>query len=137
MIAKSFWDASLEGNFDQRVPNPRAREPGGDSDERGTKTREADGKTPLGQYALAAPRRSPGFGTFILIGYPTVAQVSGGYTGSAVGVHGPKRMRYPWLGFFASFVDWTAGCVALGSDEEVDRIAAWVKAHPNAQVVLR
>src|SRR5262249_46591534 len=38
------------------------------------KTDEGDGKTPLGDYALGAPRASKEFGRFIPIAYPTAAQ---------------------------------------------------------------
>src|SRR6266508_4062094 len=38
------------------------------------KAREGDGRTPLGTYALGAPKTSSRFRTFIPIGYPTAEQ---------------------------------------------------------------
>src|SRR5512138_3184523 len=55
------------------------------------KRRRGDGRTPLGRYVLGAPRPSARYGTFIPIAYPTAAQASRGFTGSAVGIHGPPR----------------------------------------------
>src|SRR6185295_2954643 len=52
---------------------------------------QGDGKTPLGLYALGAPRTSVNFGTFVPVGYPTPEQQKLGFTGSAVGIHGPPR----------------------------------------------
>lgn len=46
------------------------------------KTREGDGKTPVGTYALGVPRPSNRFGTFIPIGYPTDEQRSGATRGA-------------------------------------------------------
>jgi hypothetical protein len=91
------------------------------------KQREGDGRTPLGVYPLGAPRRSVRYGTFIPIGYPTPEQMRQGYTGSAVGLHGPER-RSRWLGPLTLMVDWTQGCLAVGSDGAIDAIARWVRA---------
>jgi hypothetical protein len=89
------------------------------------KRRSGDGRTPLGRYALGEPRSSERYGMFIPIGYPTAAQAARGSTGAAVGIHGPPRgmdaARYPVTG-----VDWTEGCIATGSDEEVGAIAGFV-----------
>jgi len=38
------------------------------------KTREGDGKTPLGRYLLGEPRGSAKYTTFVPVGYPTEAQ---------------------------------------------------------------
>jgi len=89
------------------------------------KRRQGDAKVPLGGYSLAAPVASRQFHTFILIGYPTPAQRRAGFTGSAVGVHGPAR---GYAGALSTSVDWTLGCIAVGTDGEIDEIAAWVKA---------
>jgi len=90
------------------------------------KRRKGDGRTPLGTYALGAPRPSERFGTFIPIVYPTRRQAARGHTGGAVGIHGPPRGRaepdYP-----TSEVDWTQGCVATGTDEGIEVIAAFVR----------
>ncbi len=90
------------------------------------KRRKGDRRTPLGTYALGAPRPSERFGTFIPIVYPTRRQAAQGLTGGAVGIHGPPRGRaepeYP-----TSEVDWTQGCVATGTDEVIEVIAAFVR----------
>lgn len=90
------------------------------------KRARGDDKTPLGSYTLGAPRPSPRFGTFIPIAYPTREQRLRGFTGSAVGIHGPNR-RFRWAGRLNAWGDWTAGCVALATDGEVEAIAAWVQ----------
>lgn len=97
------------------------------------KTRAGDNRTPLGPYGLGAPRASHLFGTFIPVGYPTVAQARLGFTGSAIGIHGPAR-GFEWAGRANTAVDWTAGCIAVGSDAEIGRIAAWVRGHGGVQV---
>jgi len=85
---------------------------------------QGDGKTPLGLYPLGAPRPSPSFGTFVPVGYPTPAQHKLGFTGSAVGIHGPPR---GWVGALSTTIDWTAGCIALGTDAEIESISAWIR----------
>ena len=97
------------------------------------KRRRGDNKTPLGSYALGAPRRSQDFGTFIPVGYPTVAQARAGFTGSAVGIHGPAR-PFVHAGRLNTVTDWTAGCIAVGSDEEIERVAAWLRQRPRTAV---
>jgi murein L,D-transpeptidase YafK len=87
------------------------------------KRREGDERTPLGTYTLGAPRPSAGWGTFIPIGYPTAAQRERGYTGSAVGIHGPAR-GLRWAGAANAWIDWTGGCIGMASDEELARVAA-------------
>lgn len=72
------------------------------------KIREGDGKTPVGTYALGQPRPSNRYGTFIPIGYPTEEQRRRGYTGSAVGVHGPARWL-KWLGSLVNTFDLSDG----------------------------
>ena len=99
------------------------------------KRREGDEKTPLGEYALGAPRPSAQFGTFVPVGYPTPAQRRLGFTGGAVGVHGPLRSAR-WLGRANVAVDWTLGCIAVESDEAIGRVARWLRAHPRAMIHL-
>jgi len=90
------------------------------------KHRRGDARTPLGTYPLGLPRASERFGTFIPIGYPTPAQAARGRSGAAIGIHGPPRgmdgSRYLVTG-----LDWTLGCIATGSDEDVGAIAAFVR----------
>jgi murein L,D-transpeptidase YafK len=90
------------------------------------KTREGDGKVPLGTYQLGSPRPSQNYRTFIPIGYPTAQQMKEGYTGGSIGLHGPPR-RYKWLGRLLMLFDLTEGCVELATDAEIEQIAAWVQ----------
>jgi hypothetical protein len=95
------------------------------------KQRQGDGRTPLGSYPLGAPRPSAKFWTFIPVAYPTAAQRRLGYTGGAVGVHGPpKKLLGKWIG---RLFDWTAGCIAVKTREEIEELADWARrAHPVA-----
>jgi murein L,D-transpeptidase YafK len=90
------------------------------------KTREGDGRTPLGTYALGEPRTSARFGLFIPIAYPTAEQQARGFTGTNVGIHGPDR-RTSWLGGASTLVDWTAGCIATGTQTEISQVATFVR----------
>lgn len=85
-----------------------------------------DGKTPLGAYPLALPRASSSYGTFVHVGYPTPIQQKLGFTGNAIGIHGPPRGWLASTGALTS-VDWTAGCIAVGTDAEIDAIAGWIR----------
>ena len=100
------------------------------------KTREGDGKTPVGTYPLGEPRPSNRFGTFIPIGFPTDEQKKAGYTGSAVGVHGPPRW-VKWLGRLVNTFDLSDGCVGVARDEEIERIATWVRTASARTIELR
>lgn len=97
------------------------------------KRRRGDGRTPLGTYAFGAPRASRRFRTFIPIDYPTPEQARQGYTGGGLGIHGPPRA---WTDAVAArALDWTTGCVATGTDEEVDRVARFVREHRPLAVI--
>ena len=100
------------------------------------KTTEGDQRTPLGEYPLGAPRPSAKYGTFVPIGYPTAEQKANGFTGSAVGVHGPDR-KYVWLGSFNNTLDTTDGCVGLATDDEMTEISTWLRANPARSIKLR
>jgi len=100
------------------------------------KRKEGDRRTPLGAYPLGEPRPSARFGTFVPIGYPTAEQAASGLTGSDVGIHGPRR-TLAFLGGANVLLDWTLGCVAVGTDAEIEAIAAWVREQHAARVVLR
>ncbi|MCM2280791.1 MAG: L,D-transpeptidase family protein [Bdellovibrionaceae bacterium] len=97
------------------------------------KRREGDRKTPIGTYPLLEPYPSREFGTFIPVGYPTVAERRAGYTGSDIGIHGPAR-RFRCAGFMNTSFDWTRGCVAVASDEQIETIAAFVRANPPLKI---
>ena len=89
------------------------------------KRREGDDRTPLGSYPLSLGRPSKEFGTFLPVGYPTPAQRRQGFTGGAIGIHGPKRGAR-WLGRMGTVVDWTRGCVAVASDAQIKAVTSWV-----------
>ena len=97
------------------------------------KRREGDWRTPLGAYPLGAPRPSKSYGTFVPVGYPTAEQTHLGFTGGAIGIHGPPR-AFVAMGRLNTTTDWTAGCIAVGSDAEVQAIADWVRARPGSRV---
>lgn len=99
------------------------------------KTRQGDGKTPLGTYSLGSPRASRSYGLFVPIGYPTAGQRRQGYTGSAVGIHGPLR-SVRWLKGAVNWFDTSDGCVGLATDDEMKVLAAWLRARRPARVIL-
>ena len=94
------------------------------------KRRAGDNRTPLGSYRLGPPRASRWFHRFIPVQYPTAAQQRAGFSGGAIGIHGPPR-GLETAARLAMLVasDWTAGCIAVGTDDEIERIVAWVDAH--------
>ena len=100
------------------------------------KSRAGDGKTPVGTYPLGRPRASKRYGIFIPIGYPTADQRKQGFTGGAVGVHGPDR-RVKWLGRLVNTFDTSDGCVGLAKDEEMEMIAKWVRTVKARTIELR
>jgi murein L,D-transpeptidase YafK len=100
------------------------------------KRRRGDGRTPVGTYTLGAPRPSARYGTFIPISYPTPEQAARGFTGGAVGIHGPPRGMDAAADYPVTEVDWTFGCIATGSDEEVRAIADFVRSR-RPRVVIR
>ena len=101
-----------------------------------SKTREGDGRTPLGTYPLAEARSSATYGTFVPIAYPTPEQRRAGFTGSAVGVHGPgRRMRR--AGSVANLFDTTDGCIGLGTDDDMERFAAWTRRRRPREIIVR
>ena len=97
------------------------------------KRREGDARVPLGTYPLGPPRASSRFHLFIPVGYPTAAQRREGYTGSAIGVHGPSRYAQ---GAVSTMVDWTLGCIAVGTDAEIETIARWVERRRPARITI-
>ncbi len=99
------------------------------------KRRRGDGRTPLGTYPLGAPRPSAQYGTFIPISYPTPGQAARGYTGGAVGIHGPPRGMDARHEYPVTEMDWTLGCIATGTDEEVGAIADFVRVHRPVVVI--
>ena len=101
------------------------------------KRRTGDNKTPLGAYELGAPRASQDFHLFVPVAYPTATQARLGYTGSAIGIHGPPRSFARVLALVpVPLPDWTAGCIAVRTDAEMDRIAGWLRARTASRIRL-
>ena len=90
------------------------------------KRQAGDAMLPMGTYRLGVPRISKKYGVFIPIGYPTPAQAAQGYTGEAIGIHGPHRV-VRWLGRYVNTFDTTSGCVGIATDREMREIAAFVR----------
>jgi murein L,D-transpeptidase YafK len=92
------------------------------------KQREGDNRTPLGRYGLGPPRTSKHFHIFVPVQYPTPAQARMGFTGGAIGIHGPPR-GYSTLTELAMLVaqDWTAGCIAVATDADIEAVSDWVR----------
>jgi murein L,D-transpeptidase YafK len=63
---------------------------------------------------------------FIPVGYPTAEQAKKGYSGGAIGVHGPVR-GFTWAGALNTWVDWTRGCIAVATDEDIRKVSLWVE----------
>jgi len=98
------------------------------------KRKKGDRRTPIGTYALGMPRPSGRYGLFIPIVYPTAEQAAQGHTGGDVGIHGPPR-RLPEPSYPTTAYDWTLGCVATGSDSEIEAIAEFVRARQPMLVI--
>ena len=98
------------------------------------KRAEGDAKLPLGEYPLGSPRPSSAYHLFIPVGYPTPGQRRSGYTGGAIGIHGPIR---GYTGPVSTNIDWTLGCIAVGTDAEIARVAEWVRASKARRIIIR
>jgi len=97
---------------------------------------KGDKKTPRGEFDLGMPRPSSKFLLFIPIGYPNAVQLAKGYSGGNIGIHGPHRESL-WLGKESAKVDWTRGCIAVGTDEDILTVAKWVKDQGVKKVIIR
>jgi murein L,D-transpeptidase YafK len=100
------------------------------------KHQAGDERLPIGTYRLDVPRDSNKYGVFIPIGYPTPAQAAQGYTGEAIGIHGPPRLAR-WLGRFVNTFDTTSGCVGIATDGEMREIAAFVRGQHARSIAIR
>ena len=96
---------------------------------------EGDNKTPLGEYALGLPRPSNRFGFFVPVSYPTKSEREQGFTGGDIGVHGPTRY-FKWLGTLTTWVDWTRGCIAVGSDDAISEVARWIEQQNGEKIII-
>ncbi len=96
----------------------------------------ADKKTPIGRYALGKPGASvDGFKVFIPIGYPTLDQKKAGYTGTAIGIHGPHR-NFRCAGFLNTAVNWTQGCLAVASDTYIKEIGRFAEQNSVKEITI-
>lgn len=94
------------------------------------KRRQGDKKTPVGRYRLEAPRASvSGFTWFVPIHYPTAAQRRAGYTGGAIGIHGPPEWMPQKVIDLAFGTPWTDGCVMVRTRAEIEAVRAWCLEH--------
>jgi murein L,D-transpeptidase YafK len=100
------------------------------------KRKRGDNKTPLGEYPLGVPQPSNKFGIFIPIGYPTNIQRAKGFTGGDIGIHGPSRI-FKWLGRITTWFDWTQGCIAVGTDDDILVIARWTKQKRARKIIIK
>ena len=94
---------------------------------------EGDAKVPLGAYPLGSARPSKSFHLFIPVGYPTSTQRRNGFSGGAIGVHGPLRA---YGGAISTGIDWTLGCIAVGTDEEIGRVADWLETSKARRIII-
>jgi L,D-peptidoglycan transpeptidase YkuD (ErfK/YbiS/YcfS/YnhG family) len=99
------------------------------------KKAEGDGRTPRGRYPLDPARSSGRYHLFLPVGYPTSDQAKRGFTGSAIGVHGP-HVAFVWLGSATAWPDWTLGCIALGTRQQVERVSRWVNENGAAEILI-
>jgi murein L,D-transpeptidase YafK len=99
------------------------------------KNRQGDEKTPLGTYTLGEPRLSENYFAFIPINYPTEEQREQGYTGGAIGIHGPWQDQSVFEP--VASLDWTNGCIALASNLEIAEIVIWMKKRGVHRIEIR
>jgi murein L,D-transpeptidase YafK len=100
------------------------------------KQAKGDGKTPIGDYELSRPRYSAQYRLFIPVRYPNDSQKSKGFSGGDIGIHGPHR-KFLWLGKDSADADWTFGCIAVGTDEEIMEVGRWVNEQNITRIVIQ
>jgi murein L,D-transpeptidase YafK len=86
----------------------------------GHKRREGDGRTPEGRYVIDWRNSRSAFHLSLHISYPDAADSAVAEAGESPGgmimIHGlPPGLR--WLGAAHALRDWTAGCIAVTSEE--------------------
>lgn len=104
----------------------------------GPKQRQADGKTPEGNYIIDYRKADSSFHRALHISYPAstdqaVARAQGIDPGGLVMIHGMKN-GLGWLGRLHLLTDWTDGCIAV-TDREMDEI--WRAVPDGTRIVLR
>jgi murein L,D-transpeptidase YafK len=95
-----------------------------------SKTREADNRTPEGQYRIDGRNPRSAFHLSLHINYPEAGDVAkaaahGENPGGDIMIHG-IRNGLGWIGSSHRWLDWTAGCIAVtnGEMEEIWRVVA-------------
>lgn len=99
------------------------------------KTKNGNRKSPLGTYWLGCPRHSELFGIFIPVGYPNMSNIASGFTGNAIGIHGPMRALncHPTISLAKN---WTAGCLAVSRDSQIIKLSEWIFAHWPVKITI-
>ncbi len=95
-----------------------------------------DRKTPRGRYELGQPRPSQRYGQFIPVGYPNSDEALRGFSGGSIGIHGPHRSCL-WIGKDSTNVDWTYGCIAVATDDEIEIISQWIRDSSVSRIIIR
>lgn len=94
----------------------------------GHKIQEGDERTPEGNYVLDWRNPQSAYHKSIHVSYPnaldrTVARSLGVSPGGMIMIHGlPNWLSSPRLAAEYRNLDWTDGCIAVGSNEEMDEI---------------
>lgn len=96
-----------------------------------------DGRTPSGRFSLHPIQRSPSYSWRMAIGDArgTVTQ-DRKRVGTHLYIHGPKAHLPAALHGPASLLDWTQGCVALPSVEEMRALGAWARRRGARQISI-
>lgn len=89
-------------------------------------------QTPLGDFTLLAPRPSSSFHVFVPLKNPDPAR----FSAWAIGIHGPQR-GWEHAGHVNVETNWTLGCIAVSSDEEMDFIAQWIRTAHARRITVR
>lgn len=95
---------------------------------KGHKVQEGDERTPEGNYVLDWRNPNSAFHKSIHVSYPneldrTVARSLGVSPGGMIMIHGlPNWLSSPRLAEEYRRLDWTNGCIAVGSNDEMDEI---------------
>lgn len=99
----------------------------------GHKLREGDERTPEGNYVLDWRNPNSSFHKSLHVSYPNeldraIAQAHGASAGGMIMIHGlPNWLTSPQRAAAYRNRDWTNGCIAVGSNEEMEEIWALVR----------
>lgn len=89
-------------------------------------------QTPLGKFTLAAPITSAKYHVFVPLQNPDPKR----FSAWAIGIHGPPRENKD-DGHSNVESDWTLGCIAVSSDQEIDEVAEWIRSQHVTRVEFR